>query len=104
MKSQWDLASLLTLVSGTCSEVFGISMTADDDFFTLGVSSIQIASVRTRLASRLDVDIPFRIMLEAPNISGLCEGLLEFLAAPSAGLARIAPRKNSLLQEPLPEH
>jgi hypothetical protein len=98
MKREWELASLMDFVSRTCFEVFGIAMTPDDDFFSLGVSSIQIASVRTRLASRLDVDIPFRIMLEAPNIHGLCDGLLEFLAVSNAGLARITPRKNSLSQ------
>ena len=92
MKRAWDYDSVLTLVTGTCSEVFGLAVRPADNFFSLGVSSIEVASVRTRLLNRLDVDIPFRLLLEAADISRLCEALLRLVGTPGAEISKIRPR------------
>jgi hypothetical protein len=99
LNGQWDYDSVMALVTGTCAEVFGLPVQAADDFFSLGVSSIEVASVRTRLLNRLDVDIPFRLLLEAADFSRLCEALLRLAAAPGAETSRIRPRAKGTPQQ-----
>ena len=93
--SNWNHDSLYLVVRETCEEVIKLSLQPDDDFLSLGVSSMQVAAVRARLMSRLDRDIPLRLLLETENISSLCGDLLRLTATPDAKLSRIRPRKEA---------
>lgn len=103
MKREWDYDSVLALVTGACADVFGLAVQPADNFFSLGVSSIEVASVRTRLLNRLDVDIPFRLLLEAADISRLCDALLRLVGTPGAGISRIRPRGTGLSRQSRPD-
>jgi hypothetical protein len=69
----------------------------------IGVSFIEVASAGTRLLHRFNVDIPFRLLLEAADISGLCDALEQLVTAPGAEMSRVRPRENVVPQRRRPD-
>ncbi|WP_280438318.1 condensation domain-containing protein, partial [Nocardia carnea] len=60
------------IVAGVYADVLGAErIGADDDFFALGGNSLIATQVAARLGRALDVDVPVRILFEAPTVAAL---------------------------------
>jgi hypothetical protein len=69
------------LVASVVSSVLGRdAVTPDDDFFTIGGSSISAALVSTQLERQLGHDVPVRLLFEYPCLRVFSEKLLESLS------------------------
>ena len=68
------------------TEVLGCSaIGADDNFFTLGGHSLLATQVLSRLRETFAVDLPLRVMFEAPVLSALARVVQERLNAEQSG-------------------
>ncbi|WP_157106354.1 condensation domain-containing protein, partial [Nocardia sienata] len=60
------------IVAGVYADVLGAErIGADDDFFALGGNSLIATQVVARLGRALDVDVPVRVLFEAPTVAAL---------------------------------
>jgi amino acid adenylation domain-containing protein len=97
------------IVAGLWSEVLGLERVgADDNFFQLGGHSLTGARVVSRLRRELRVDLPLRVLFEAPTVAGLAaeierrrnrDGAPERPAIASFHQDRSAPPPLSFAQE-----
>jgi amino acid adenylation domain-containing protein/non-ribosomal peptide synthase protein (TIGR01720 family) len=73
------------LVAGIWCGVLGIErVAAADSFFDLGGHSLRATQVISRLRQATGVDLPLRLLFEAPTVSGLAARLRAALADPEA--------------------
>ena len=65
------------LLADVCAEVLGVArMGANDDFFALGGHSLLATRVMARLETALQVELPVRLLFEAPTIAGLAQRIV----------------------------
>jgi acyl carrier protein len=65
------------LLAGICTEVLGVErIGAHDDFFSLGAHSLLATRIIARLETALGVELPVRLLFEAPTIAGLSQRIL----------------------------
>jgi amino acid adenylation domain-containing protein len=65
-----------TLVAGIWREILGCGQVGiDDNFFHLGGHSLLATQIVSRLSQALEVEIPVRMIFEAPTIAGLARAL-----------------------------
>ena len=97
------------IVAGLWSEVLGLGRVGpDDNFFQLGGHSLSGAQVVSRLRRELQVDLPLRVLFEAPTVAALAaeierrrlrEGAPERPAISSFHQDRSSPPPLSFAQE-----
>ncbi|UEP32841.1 MULTISPECIES: acyl carrier protein [Burkholderia] len=69
------------VVASVVASVLGRdAVTPDDDFFTIGGSSISAALVSTQLERQLGHDVPVRLLFEYPCLRVFSEKLLESMS------------------------
>ncbi|HKI06703.1 MAG TPA: amino acid adenylation domain-containing protein, partial [Thermoanaerobaculia bacterium] len=72
------------LVTGIWADVLGRERVGvEESFFVLGGHSLLAAQVVSRIGEALEIEVPLRLLFEAPTVAGLSESLLR--AAPSRG-------------------
>ncbi|MFC8718122.1 amino acid adenylation domain-containing protein [Kitasatospora sp. NPDC057198] len=72
------------LVAETWSEVLGLDVErigVHDDFFALGGHSLLAVRVLARLRTALELDLPVRVLFEAPTVAGTAAAVEELLLA-----------------------
>jgi acyl transferase domain-containing protein len=80
-------------IAAVWAEVLGIArISADDNFFLLGGSSLMLAAVTARLCERLAISVPLRVAIEAPTPRDLASRLEPLLAAAAPVAASTIPR------------
>ena len=97
------------IVAGLWSEVLGVAQVGpDDNFFQLGGHSLSGVQVVSRLREALQVELPLRVLFEAPTLAGLAaeverrrrpEGSPERPTIASCRLDRSSPPPLSFAQE-----
>jgi acyl carrier protein len=81
-----------TLVAGIWTEILGCDHAGiDDNFFHLGGHSLLATQIVSRLSQALQVEIPVRLIFEAPTIASLARAVDEAQLQP-------APRMETLLR------
>ncbi|MER6623335.1 non-ribosomal peptide synthase/polyketide synthase [Streptomyces sp. NPDC000931] len=76
------------IVCGLYSEVLGVpGIGIDDDFFQLGGHSLLAVRLVGRIRSAFDVDVPIRLVFEAPTVEALTDRIEALLARDDAGSA-----------------
>lgn len=64
------------LVAELWQEVLGVpDVSRGDDFFALGGHSLAAARVTTRLRATFEIDVPVRLLFDAPTLSGFAEAV-----------------------------
>ncbi|HWN42411.1 MAG TPA: amino acid adenylation domain-containing protein [Thermoanaerobaculia bacterium] len=87
------------LLASTWQAVLGLASVArDDHFFDLGGHSLRATQVAVRLGAALGVEIPLRVLFEAPILSDLARRVSEVLGGLAAALPPLvrAPRNGGL--------
>jgi acyl carrier protein len=65
------------LLAGIWTEVLGVErLGAHDDFFALGGHSLLATRVIARLETAVGVELPVRLLFEAPTIAGLAQRIV----------------------------
>jgi amino acid adenylation domain-containing protein len=64
-------AGLETELAAVWTDLFGVSVSRQDDFFALGGHSLLAARLAFRVRERLGVDLPLRAVFETPTLSAL---------------------------------
>jgi amino acid adenylation domain-containing protein len=85
------------LVAGIWAGVLGLERVgADENFFDLGGHSLRATQVMSRLRQACGVDLPLRLLFEAPTAAGLTDRLRSALAGDEPGLGTWAaiPRRS----------
>ncbi|MGW0183816.1 amino acid adenylation domain-containing protein, partial [Nocardia sp. NPDC003345] len=60
------------IVAGIYADVLGVDRVGvDDDFFALGGNSLIATQVAARVGRALDIDVPVRVLFEAPTVAAL---------------------------------
>jgi amino acid adenylation domain-containing protein len=67
------LAGVETELAAVWTDLFGVSVSRQDDFFTLGGHSLLAARLAFRVRERLGVDLPLRAVFEAPTLAALAD-------------------------------
>jgi acyl carrier protein len=76
------------LVREIWSEVLEIpKIGIHDDFFELGGHSLMVTQVLARLRERVQIDLPMRVIFDAPTIAGFAEVLEEKLVSEISALS-----------------
>ena len=83
----------------TFGEVLGLTdIGADDDFFERGGQSLLATKVIARIRDRYGLDVPLRVIFEAPTPAGLAD----VLERPAPGTPRFEPLRPVPRDQPLP--
>ncbi len=64
-------AGLETQLAAVWTDLFGVSVSRQDDFFALGGHSLLAARLAFRVRERLGVDLPLRAVFETPTLTAL---------------------------------
>jgi acetyl esterase/lipase/acyl-coenzyme A synthetase/AMP-(fatty) acid ligase len=73
-----SLASAESLIAEIWSTVLGVEeVTAEQDFFALGGTSIKAVSAMARVRRELGVPVPLAVLFEAPTVSSLAAAVIE---------------------------
>ncbi|MBV9791331.1 MAG: amino acid adenylation domain-containing protein, partial [Chloroflexi bacterium] len=79
-----------TLIASVWAQVLGRERVGiHDNFFTLGGHSLLATQVVSRLRQVLDVDLPLRVLFEAPTVAALAQQITAQQAAASPALVRV---------------
>ena len=86
--------ALEALIGEVFSSVVGASFDVRDDFFLMGGHSLLATQARARLAKRLAIDIPLRLLFEAPTPRSLAAELRKLVVGATTVRPAIEPRPN----------
>jgi len=86
-------AGVETELAAVWTDLFGVPVSRQDDFFALGGHSLLAARLAFRVRERLGIDLPLRAVFEAPTLAALAARIREQgSAAEEVPLATGAPR------------
>jgi amino acid adenylation domain-containing protein len=90
------------VLAGIFAAVLGVDrIGAHDDFFSLGGHSLLATRVISRVRDAFGIDLPLRVMFEAPAVDALAKRV-EALARADAGVQALPPLAPVSRDEPLP--
>ncbi|MFT4041889.1 MAG: amino acid adenylation domain-containing protein [Gordonia sp. (in: high G+C Gram-positive bacteria)] len=68
-------AGITAMVIEAMAEVLGVSVSAADDFFMIGGTSLSATRMASEVSRRIDVRIPTRLVFENPTAAGLAAAI-----------------------------